>query len=237
MTNLKRIMIGFVCVCLIFTGCSSLSSAIGTLSISVSDVASVTVTTASGQRFTTQDQEQVRSIVDAVNRLTLDAPGEDINGFRYSLSLDGSDGSSVALIAIVDETTVCFGGASYPVDAKSLIRRIEALECDTLTDEELIRTLFESDYLSELTILDEDGRVSLDKISRLGEDFPVLFELIGRPSAAESLSGYGLELLKESLNSSDINLRERAEKIAQFIKSYYPVLEEKINEILETTGK
>lgn len=237
MNILRRITPLILCACLLFSGCSTLSSAMGTLRIDVADVSNISITNASGQRFSTQDQEKIRSIVDAVNRLTLDQPGDGINGYRYALSLEHSDGSTSAHLTLVDESIVCHDGVSYSVDARSLLRRIEALECDFLTDEELIRTLFESDYLSDLTILGDDGRISLDKITRLSEEFPVLFEIIGRPSALESLGTYGLELLEEYLNSNDINLRQRAQQVAEFISAVLPQLKEKIDGILETSGK
>ena len=237
MKSFRSLVLLLLCVSLILSGCSSLSSVIGTLGIDVADVSSITVTTSAGKTLTTQDQQSIRSLVDAVNRLTLDSIAEDTNSRRYQLQLQSSDGTMVAELWIADKDHVIYDGTCYAVDASAVLRRAEALECDIMTDEELIRTLFESDYLSDLTILGEDGRISLDKISRLGEEFPVLFEILGRPSALESLGTYGLELLEEYLNSNDINLRQRAQQVAEFISAALPQLKEKIDGILETVGK
>lgn len=233
MNRFCRTVILFLCVCLAFTGCSAVSSIIGTLNVDVNQVTAVSVTTASGNTFTTQDQQTVREIVNAVNRLNLENEGENINGYLYAVTLEGAD----VTVTIHSETCVSYESTSYNLDAASLLHKVRALECDTMTDAALIQTIFEVEYVYFSDLRDAEGNISIDKILSLGDRCPAAFELISRPSAAESLGSYGLDLLKKYLNSSDINLKARAQEVAEFIASLAPALEEKIDEILETTAK
>jgi hypothetical protein len=116
-----------------------------------------------------------------------------------------------------------------------LVDAIEALEESyrTLTDEQLLRTLFEGSYFDDVTIFNEDGEVSLDKIMSIKNDCPALFELLSRPSAISSLGTYGVDMLEEYLNSDNLALRQKAEEIAEILKIFFPNLRDKINKILE----
>lgn len=216
-------------VVLVFSGCSTVASVIGTLSIDVDSVTKLEVTASSGETFTVQDQDSVRTVVNYINVLKLETETEPVNGFAYTVKLVGAD----TTVTIVDAKTVSHGGVTYSVDASSLLYCIQKLEAETMTDKELIRQIFEVEYEVFTDLTDADGNFSLDKLLKLKDNCPATFELIGRSSALESLSSYGLDLLAEYAESGSAALRQRALDIAAFLKAQFPTLEDEVEEIVE----
>jgi hypothetical protein len=147
------------------------------------------------------------------------------------MSILDATGAELMSFIIVSEESVTANGKTYTVNAKKLLNTVEKLECDTLTDEELLRTLFEGSYFDEVTIFNADGEISLDKIMSIKNDCPALFELLSRPSAISSLGTYGVDMLEEYLNSDNLALRQKAEEIAEILKNFFPNLEDKINDL------
>lgn len=207
----------------------------GTLSVDANDVDSIRVESQfdGGSTFTIEDRDTIRTIVNHINSYELDTAAENTRSYIYTLSLLDSDGAEVLQFTVVDDTSVSTGGASYTVNATALRQYVEARECDTMNDEELIRYLFESDTMADLNILDENGQISLDKITGLVSSCPALFELLSRPSAIESVGSYGLDMLQEAMDSTNIDIREQAENIGEILKNLLPGLSEQINNILE----
>ncbi len=227
-----------ILLCLSLCGCSAISSAMGTLGIAVSEVERITITPAGKKAFVIQDNTTIREVVDAVNRLTLEDGAEVGSGWVYTLFMEGNDGNDLGTLTIIDSSTVSWDRQQFSVNAEALLRKVEALYCDTLTDEELLRMVFESSYFDELSLLDENGNLSIDRLLKLSADFPALFELIGRPSALESVTTLGLSLLQEYLESDNNVLRQRAELLAKAIAELLPQWREQIAALitLPTTG-
>lgn len=239
MTFLKKTILPLLLVAalLLLPGCDVLGSG-GTQRVNADDVDNIRVTNCqTGKDFTIEDRDEIGKIVRRLNGYTLEDGTAMANYYGYALELRGSDGNTLLSAALADETTYITGGKKYTVDTKELLEILEALECDTMTDEELIRLLFEGDYLDGLDIRNEDGEISLDKILSLGSSCPALFELISRPSAMESLGSQGIELLKEYLTSDNEEWKARAEEIGQVIQSIVPAVGDKIQELLDTYGK
>ena len=101
-----------------------------------------------------------------------------------------------------------------------------------MTDEQLLRLLFEGNYFDDIKLTNEDGDISLDKIMSLSKDCPALFELLSRPSAITSLGTYGVDMLEEYLNSDNSAIRQKAEEIAELLKNFFPNLKDEINKLL-----
>lgn len=233
--NIRKIL----CLLLTLTmlalcGCDLIPTA-GTQNIKVDDVKKIVITNGmtTGNTFTVEDRDSIRTIITQINGYTLENGRDPWKGWHYSLSILDTNGTELKSFIIVSEDSVTSDGLTYNVNAKKLLDTVEKLECDTLTDEELLRTLFEGSYFDDVTIFNENGEVSLDKIMSIKSDCPALFELISRPSAITSLGTYGIDMLEEHLNSSDSVVRQKAEEIAEILKNFFPNLKDKINEILE----
>lgn len=218
---------------LMLCGCDMLPSS-GTQNIKVDDVKKIVITNGQGSRstFTVEDRDAIRTIVNQINGYTLENGETAWKGWLYNLSIVDAAGTELLDFTIVNKEAVTAGNKTYAVNAKKLLNAVEKLECDTLTDEELLRTLFEGNYFDDVTIFNEDGEVSLDKIMSSKGDCPALFEILSRPSAIKSLGTYGLEMLEDYLNSDDSALRQKAEEIAEVLKNFFPNLKDKINELL-----
>lgn len=219
---------------LMLCGCDLIPTA-GTQNIKVDDVKKIVITNgmATGNTFTVEDRDSIRTIITQINGYTLENGTDPRKGWHYSLSILDTNGTELMSFIIVSDESVTTDGKTYTVNANKLLAAVEKLECDTLTDEELLRTLFEGSYFDDVTIFNENGEVSLDKIMSIKNDCPALFELISRPSAISSLGTYGMDMLEEYLNSDDFALRQKAEEIAEILKNLFPNLKDKINKILE----
>jgi hypothetical protein len=231
--NIRRIMcLVLVCAMLALCGCEQLPlpSSDG---LKVDDVKKITIhrLELDNYGFSIEDRDQIRTIVNQINSFKLENGSAASDRYTYGIRLYGADGSMLMQINIVDEDTVSQSNQNYTVNAKKLLSQVEKLECDTMTDEQLLRILFEGSYFDDVTILNEDGEVSLDKIMSIKNDCPALFELISRPSAIQSLGTYGMDLLDEYLNSEDSELRQKAEEIAEILKNFFPNLKDKINDL------
>jgi hypothetical protein len=233
--NIRRML----CLMLALTifalcGCEMLPTT-GSNNIKVDDVKKIVIIngTAGRSTFTVEDRDSIRTIVNQINSYTLEDGKTAFKGWQYQLSIQDSAGTELLNFIIVSKEAVTTGKKTYTVNAKKLLDTVEKLECDTMTDEELLRTLFEGNYFNDVTILNENGEVSLDKIMSIKNDCPALFELLSRPSAITSLGTYGVDMLEEYLNSDDSALRQKAEEIAEILKNFFPNLKDKINEILE----
>lgn len=232
--KIRNILALVLCAALLLCGCDSVLPANGTLDIKADDVDRVEITDmlVDGNTFTVQDREIISKLVRYINSYTLEGATEPLNGSVYHLSLVGADGE-ISGFTIVSESEVSTGGLTYAADAKELLQYVEALECDTMTDSELIDSLLTGDTLNRLSVIGEDGKISLDKIAGLTASCPALFELLSRPSAIESVGTYGIESIQTALESSDIDLRERAEALAEIVKEYLPDFSEQIDQLLE----
>lgn len=233
--NMRRIL----CLLLALTmlalcGCDMIPST-GSNNIKVDDVKKIVITNGmtSGNTFTVEDRDSIRTIINQINGFTLENGTDPWKGWHYNMSILDTNGAELMNFIIVGKESVTANGKTYTVNAKKLLNTVEKLECDTLTDEQLLRTLFEGSYFDDVTIFNEDGEVSLDKIMSIKSDCPALFELLSRPSAISSLGTYGVDMLEEYLNSDNLALRQKAEEIAEILKNFFPNLRDKINKILE----
>ena len=231
---MKKFISFFLVLTLLLTGCGNVALGNGTLSIDSGDVQNIEITNLNvNHSFTIADREQIHSIVRYLNSYDLGTSSQGDSQQKYSITLVFADDSSPLLFEI-NTTTVSNGTESFEVDALKLVRYIEARECDTLTDKQLIELFFLDDYLDRLNILNDKGEISLDKIAKLGENCPALFELLSRPTLLKTIGKEGLRLLENYIDSDNIQIRERAEKLAALVKTLAPEMKEKIENILET---
>ena len=231
---LKKFISFILVLTLLLTACGNMPLGNGTLSIDSGEVQNIKITNLNvNHDFTIADREQIHTIVRYLNSYTLDTSNQTDSQLKYKITLTFADDSSPLLFNI-NSNTVSNGTEAFEVDALKLVRYIEARECDTLTDEQLIEFNFFDDYLDRLNILNDKGEISLDKIAKLGENCPALFELLSRPTLLKTVGKEGLTLVEQFIGSDNIQIRERAEKLAEIVKTVAPELKEKIENILET---
>ena len=231
---LKKFISFILVLTLLLTACGNMPLGNGTLSIDSGEVQNIKITNLNvNHDFTIADREQIHTIVRYLNSYTLDTSNQTDSQLKYKITLTFADDSSPLLFNI-NSNTVSNGTEAFEVDALKLVRYIEARECDTLTDEQLIEFIFFDDYLDRLNILNYKGEISLDKIAKLGENCPALFELLSRPTLLKTIGKEGLSLLENYIDSDNIQVRERAEKLAELLKTLAPEVKEKIENILET---
>ena len=231
---LKKFISFILVLTLLLTACGSMPLGNGTLSIDSGDVQNIKITNLNvNHDFTIADREQIHNIIRYLNSYNLDTGSQDGSHLKYRITLTFAD-SSADLCYEINPTTVASSTESFEVDALKLVRYIEARECDTLTDEQLIEFIFFDDYLDRLNILNDKGEISLDKIVKLGENCPALFELLSRPTLLKTVGKEGLTLIEQFIGSDNIQIRERAEKLAELVKTLAPEMKEKIENILET---
>jgi hypothetical protein len=235
MMNIRRpLCLLLTIMMLIMCGCNQIPM-VSNGSVKADDVKKIVITNGltNGNSFTVEERDSITTIIRYFNSYQLENGTASANGYHYKITAYASDDSKLLVFNIIDEDAVSVGDQTYAVNAKKLLNTVETLECATLTDEELLRTMFEGSYFDDVTILNEDGEISLDKILSIKNDCPALFELIGRPSAITSLGTYGIDLLDEYLSSDDSAVRQKAEEIAEVLKNFFPNLKDKINKILE----
>ena len=143
-------------------------------------------------------------------------------------------GGAKAYFSVVDAESIIHDGKLYTVNAKDFEQYLEALECDTLTDNELIDVLLEGDTLDRLNVIDGEGKISLDKIVNLPKSCPALFELLSRPSGIVSVGSYGVDKIAALLNSNNPALVEKAEEWIEVLKQLIPEAKENLENLIET---
>lgn len=233
-------ILALVLVCgLVLSGCGTAILGSGTLSIDANEVSKLEITNGllNGSTFTVQDRDAISKLIGYINSYTLEDGETPANGWHFHIRMVGSGGDEVYECTIVDENQFTSGGSTYNVSAGGLLHYVEKLECDTLTDNQLIDRLLTGNELADLRITDENGNISLDKLLKLTDQCPTLFELLGRSSAIQSITSYGLEAIQENLSGTNTVLKERAESLAEILKEYFPDLEAQIDKILENNKK
>lgn len=220
---------------LLCTGCSTVILANGTLSVDSESIKTIQIQNGliDGNTFTVQDRDTITTIVKYINSYTLEDGETAGAGYHYFLRLLDSKGEVTTTFTIVSASQVISGDQLYQADAQALLSYVEKQECKTMTDQELIDRLFTGSELDNLNILDEKGKISLDKIAGLTDACPTLFELVSRPTVLQSVGSYGIETIKTYLSSDNSVLKERAETLAEILREYIPDLQAQIDKILQ----
>lgn len=219
---------------LLLCGCGTVLPENGTLSLNANIVDHIEISNGlTGNRFTVSNRDSITQIVQHINSYTLEDPQETWNGNHYSLKFVDNDEKQILYFAINDNKVIA-DDAGYMVNAKDLVQYVEGLECDTMTDNELIDALLEGNTLEQLNIIDEEGKISVDKIIALPKSCPALFELLSRPSAITSVGSYGVDKIESFLNSSNPELVEKAQEWIEVLKNLLPDLQEKLESIVKS---
>lgn len=237
---MKIRILALLCVLLLtLSGCDLLMpKAEGTLSVDANSVSVLQVEGAlSGKSFSIQNRESIRRIVNLINSLMLDTAAEETGDSIYSIVLSASDGSEVLSVLLHSRDTLSTPDGSYSVDCEELWNAIAKEECATLTDAELLRSIFADSYWDGISITNDKGDISVDKILGIPDQFPALFELLGRPTMLSSVANEGLSLIREYANSTSQALRDRAEKLGSILSNLIPSMKDQIEDILETSPK
>ena len=225
---------------LTFSGCTTIVLGNGTLEYNANDVDHIKIESSfTGKFFTVSDREAISSIVNYINSFDLNM-GSTVNteDYRYGIYLiDHLNGGAEYNFTVVNNESVIHSGMQYNANTKDFLQYLEALECDMLTDNELIDSLLDNNTLERLNVLNEEGKLSLDKIVSLPKTCPALFELLSRPSGIASVAGYGVEKIEGFLNSNNPELMEKAEEWIEVLKKLVPEAKENLENILETYKK
>ena len=163
----------------------------------------------------------------------LAAAEQTVQEALFTICLIDSKGETYLRFTIVNVNAVSTD-QTYSVNAKDMLQYVESLECDTMTDNELIDALLKGNTLEQLNVLNEEGKISLDKIVSLPKSCPALFELLSRPTVVTSVSSYGIESLKTLLNSTNPELVAKGQEWAEIIKQLVPEVRDSIENMLET---
>lgn len=220
-------------------GCSGVVFGNGTLEWDANDVDHIRITNGlTGKTFSVADREIISTIVNHLNSFTLENgtnPESTEFSYNYCVTLvDKTNGSAESHYYLPDNETILIDGTAFIVNAKAFRQYLETLECDTMTDNELIDALLEGDTLERLNIMDEKGNISMDKIISLPQSCPALFELMTRPSAIQSIGSYGADKIGSFLNSTNPELVEKAQEWIEVLKQLIPEAKEKLENIIET---
>lgn len=220
---MKRVFAAMLAVLMLtLCGCSTVVLGSGTLDFDANSVDHIVISNGrTGKTFSVSNRETISTIVNHINSFDLADPQEPWNGNAYNLHLVDSKGEDLLYFA-VNEGAVTVDDAMYQLNAKDLLQYVESLECDTLTDNELIDSLLEGDTLDRLNVIDGEGKISLDKIVSLPKSCPALFELLSRPSGIVSVGSYGVEKIGEFLNSNNPELVEKAQEWIEVFKQLFP---------------
>lgn len=230
---MKRVLAALLAVLMLtLCGCSAVVLGNGTLDMDANSVDHIVISNGrTGKTFSVADRETISTIVRHINSFDLEDPQDTWNGNNYNLNLIDSKGNNLLYFA-VNEASIIVDKTGYFLNAKDLLQYVESLECDTLTDNELIDSLLEGDTLERLSILDADGKISLDKIVNLPKSCPALFELLSRPSSIASVGSYGVDKIGEYLNSNNPELVEKAQEWIEVLKKLIPEAQEKLEELI-----
>ena len=234
---MKRVMSVLLAVLMLtLCGCSTVVLGSGTLEYNTNDIDHVQITNGlTGKTFSVADREIIGTIVSHINSFGLGEGQEAPNGYHYSVALVYHlQGGAKAHFSVVDADTVVHDGQMYTVKAKDFEQYLESLECDTLTDNELIDMLLEGDTLDKLNVIDSEGKISLDKIVALPKSCPALFELLSRPSAIGAVGSYGVDKIGAFLNSNNPELVEKAQEWIEILKQLLPEAKENLENLIET---
>lgn len=236
---MKRILaVLLIALMLTLCGCNSVIIENGNLNLVANDIDHIKITNGTTDKsFSVMERETIGTIVSHLNSYILeDGTGAGADGFsyRYRITLvDKTNGSAESHFYLPDAQTIRIDGASYSVNTKDLLQFIEEKECDTLTDNELIDMLLNGDTLEQLNIMDDEGKISVDKILNLPNSCPALFELLSRPSAITSIGGYGADQIGAFLNSANPELVENAEEWIKILEKLVPEVREKLEELIQ----
>lgn len=232
----RTIAVLLIVFTLTLCGCSAVILSSGTLEYDANDIDHVQITNGqTGKSFTVSDRETISTIVKHINSFGLGEGQDAVDGYHYSVKLvDRLNGGAETYFTVVDTESVIHDGKMYTVKAKDFEQYLEGLECDMLTDNELIDLLLEGNTLDQLNVIDDEGKISLDKIVSLPKSCPALFELMSRPSAIQSVGSYGVDKIGQYLNSNNPELVEKAEEWIEILKQLIPEAKENLENIIET---
>jgi len=230
---IKRVLPLFLITAILLTGCSTVILENGTLSLEANAVDKIEITNSSADTFTIENRDVISKLVKYINSFTLEDGNVFAESYQYSLHLLDNKGETYLRFTIVSANSVSTD-QTYSVNAKDMLQYVESLECDTMTDNELIDALLKGNTLEQLNVLNEEGKISLDKIVSLPKSCPALFELLSRPTVVTSVSSYGFESLKTLLNSTNPELVEKGREWAEILKQLVPEVRESIENMLET---
>lgn len=237
---MKRVLAILLSVLMLtLCGCSTVVPGKGTLEYVANDIDHVVIQNGlSGKSFSVADRVTIGTIVDHINSFNLDEGQEAGAGYHYCVTLvNHLQGGAKAYFSVVDAESIIHDGKLYTVNTKDFEQYLESLECDTLTDNELIDRLLEGDTLDQLNIIDGEGKISLDKIVNLPKSCPALFELLSRPSAIISVGSYGVDKIGTFLNSNNPELVEKAQEWIEVLKKLLPEAKENLENLIETYKK
>ena len=233
LTMIKRVLPLFLIAAILLTGCSTVILENGTMSLDANAVNKIEITNSSADTFTIENRDTISKLVKYINSFTLENGNDFAESYQYSLCLIDSKGETYLRFTIVNVNAVSTD-QTYSVNAKDMLQYVESLECDTMTDNELIDALLKGNTLEQLNVLNEEGKISLDKIVSLPKSCPALFELLSRPTVVTSVSSYGIESLKTLLNSTNPELVAKGQEWAEIIKQLVPEVRDSIENMLET---
>ena len=230
---MKKILPLLLAAIILLSGCSTVILENGTISLNANAVDKIEITNSSADTFTIENRDVISKLVKYINSFTLENGNNFADSYQYSLHLLDSKGETYLLFTIVSANAVSTD-QTYAVNARDMLQYVESLECDTMTDNELIDALLKGNTLEQLNVLSEEGKISLDKIVSLPKSCPALFELLSRSSVVTSVSSYGIESLKTLLNSTNPELVAKGQEWAEIIKQLVPEVRESIENMLET---
>jgi hypothetical protein len=234
---MKRALAAFLALMmLVLCGCSSIIIENGNLKLNANDIDHIKVTNGQTDKsFSIMERTDIGTIVSHLNSYTLEnGTNSESDGFsyRYRITLvDRTNGYAESDFYLPDMNTLLMDDAAYTVNTKDLFQFLETLESKTLTDNELIDTLLNGDTLEQLKIVDDEGKISVDKIINLPKSCPALFELLSRPSAIQSVSTYGVDKIGAFLNSANPELVEKAQEWIQVLEKLMPEVQEKLEDL------
>lgn len=235
---MKRILaLMLALLTLTLCGCSAIIIESGSLNLNANDIDHIKITNGGTEKsFSISDRETISAIVRYLNSYTLEngTNTEASGSYRYRVTLvDQTNGSAESHFYLPDTQTLRIDGTSYAVNTKDLMQYVEARECDTLTDNELIDALLEGDTLNQLNIIDDEGNISFDKILSLPQNCPALFELMSRSTAIQSVGSYGADKINAWLNSNNPELVEKAQEWIEVLKKLIPDIQEKLENLIK----
>ena len=219
-------------------GCNSVIIENGNLNLVANDIDHIMITNGRTEKtFSVLERVTIGTIISHLNSYTLEngtrAESQDFS-YGYCITLvDRTNGFAESRFYFPDKGTILIDGDAYNINAKDLLQFVETEECKTLTDNELIDALLEGDTLEQLNIVDEEGKISVDKLINLPKSCPALFELISRPTAIASVSSYGADKIGAFLNSTNPELVEKAEEWIEILEKLMPEVRENLEEIIK----
>lgn len=237
---MKRLFAAMMAVVLlILCGCQSIIPQNGTLDLNANEIDHIRINNSStGKAFTVSDRETIGTIISHLNSFTLENGTNTESGdfsYCYRITLVHKSSGSESEYYFADAQTILIDEAAYIVNAVDFLQYVEAQECKTLTDNELIDYLLEGNTLDQLNIIDDEGKISIDKIIALPQSCPALFELLSRPSAISSVGSYGVDKIGSFLNSANPVMVEKAQEWIEVLKKLLPEVQEKLDNLINNS--